>query len=268
MSTPRKITLIGCGSWGSRVARKLASMGYADRLVLLDELESAVAPLAAELDCVYSTDVEGYLSVTGTQADSVTGGHVIIATPPTQRLWIVHSVLNGYGLPPASLRVEKPLAMNSDEAALIIAGCSERGVPLTIGFTLLHHPVYASLIGDVARPVEKIYATRVGKRPKHRVDALLDTGIHVAALAAWAGCEARIIARYSDIECVRQMAISYEEGQTMYLDETTLPEYHPRFDPLAMDLSAWLDGEHRGTPEIALAAHRIIDEHYNRMVAA
>lgn len=275
-----KITLIGCGGWGERLARALARMGLADRLVLVDEIRERVAPLAGELDCAWTSDPYGYLGVTGTQSNSVEGGAVIVATPPEERLQIIRAVLDGYGKPPMLLRVEKPLAMNVDDAERIVGWCENLSVELTTGFTLLHHPLYDAAfkwLDEQGASVTHLTAARIGARPRHRCDALIDAGIHAASIAAHAECDATITARFgigafarsrwTILETLAHGSVIVDEldGFVETIDgRLTVPAY----DALEADLAAWVGGTHRGKPQVALAAQRIIDRHLAEVAAA
>lgn len=276
--TTRRITLFGCGGWGSRIARTLAAMGLADRLVLVDAVESRAATLAAELDCRWSCDPYGYLVVTGTQANSTTGGHVIVATDPGDRLNLVLSIMGGYGVSPVALRVEKPVAYTLDDAVRVVEATAGAGVRLTTGFTLLHHPLYEAAF-DYLRAtgsrVDTVMGTRIGKRARHRIDALPDIGIHTASIAAHLNADCHVRCGYSQVAEIRTTSILTDDGW-IEIDElahtVTTPDgelrVDTRQDALTLDLLAWLRDQHRGSVATSLRAHEIIDEHLARVVAA
>jgi predicted dehydrogenase len=264
-----KVTLIGCGGWGSRVARKLADRTGV-RLVLVDCDTERVRELAAELDCECSSDPYGYLGVTGTQDGSREGGLVVIATPPSERVGLVRAVLNGYGVAPKAIRIEKPLAETEADAAEIVALCADAGVALSVGFTLLHHPLYGAAFAYMravgADPIH-VDAVRIGRPARHDANAFIDAGIHAAAVAAHLGVPAGISAAYDDAAVVRCTRIFTSAGK-ITVDEVAGSVVTPHGAILASDkdaldaeLDAWIMGTHRGTPEVALQAQRIIDAH-------
>jgi predicted dehydrogenase len=263
----RKITLIGCGGWGSRIAEKLALMGH-ERLVLVDEVERNVAPLAAGLDCEWSSDPLGYLGVTGTQSSSIDGGVVIIATPPESHLATARAVFNGYGVPPTHLRIEKPIAASVEDARAIIELCKQHGTQLTVGFTLLHHPLYEAAF-DYLRAARmeavSVSGVRVGRRARHRSAALIDIGVHTASIGAYLGVPVSCAASYSDSVQQRVTSIRCTHGEVI-VDELEGVVHTPDgvlvapvdADALHRDLAAWISGTHRGTPVVALCAQETI----------
>lgn len=265
-----KVTVLGCGGWGSRVARKLRGLYPEARMVLVDERQDEVRELAYELRCEWSSDPYGYLGVSGTQASTVDGGLVVIATPPSERLRLVRAVLDGYGVKPKQIRVEKPLAETESEAAEIVELCAAAGVELTVGFTLLHHALYGAAFAYMnavkASPIH-VDAVRIGRPARHDVSALVDAGVHAAAIAAYLGVPAGISAAYDDDAVIRTTRI-YTSAGKIVIDEVegSVDTPHGRMslepgDALARELEAWVGGTHRGTPEVALTAQRIIDAH-------
>jgi len=274
-----KTTVIGCGSWGSRVARRLVELG--ERVTLVDADDTRVRVLAGELGCAWSSDPYGFLGVTGTQASSVEGGRVVIATPPGVRVRMVRAVLGGYGVMPVSIRVEKPLASTLEEAREIVALCDEAGVELVTGFTLLHHPLYEAVFEYLqGASVLGVSAIRIGKRrPAHVVSPLADLGIHAASIAAHLGADPAsvlITAAYVDGCDVRRTELATSRGSVVVDEvagtaETPEGALRPREDArdaLTLDLEAWIQGVHRGGPATALAAQEIIEAHHVVAVAA
>jgi predicted dehydrogenase len=271
-----KVTLFGCGGWGSRVAAKLSARPDV-RLALVDADEGRVRSLADRLGCAWSIDPYGYLGVTGTADGSLTGGMVVIATPPSERVRLVRAVLEGYGEKPVAIRVEKPLAETAEQAAQIVQMCEDADVALTVGFTLLHHPLYAAAFAYMnaidSTPIH-VDAVRIGRPARHTANAFVDAGIHAASVAAYLGVPAGIAAAYDDDTIVRSTRI-YTDAGKIVVDEVagTVTTPHGLIgvgggDALDRDLDAWMRGTHRGTPEVALDAQRIIDTHVECGVAA
>jgi predicted dehydrogenase len=277
--TGRKITLIGCGGWGARIARKLAELGATDRLVLVDEVEHRVAPLAGALDCEWSKDPFGYLGVSGTQSSSVEGGVVIVATPPESHLGVVRAVFGGYGIAPTHLRIEKPLASCVEDAEQIRALCELHGTTLTTGFTLLHHPLYEAAF-DYMRATgfepESVSGVRIGKPARHRADALLDIGVHTASIGAYLDVYAECRAGYSDVSEVRRTTLFDPFFDApIVIDElagtVTTPDgpltIRVGVDALERDLAAWMQGTHRGTPDVAIRTQLTVEREIGRVAA-
>lgn len=269
-STPAsvKITLFGCGRWGSRVARKLAKIPGV-RLVVVDEDQERARRLGESLGCAYSGDPFGYLGVTGTQASSVDAGLVVIATPPVVRERLVDAVLGGYGLAPRAIRVEKPLALDTKIATRIAAKCDEHGVALSVGFTLLHDPLYGAAFAYLRagkRRVLRVEAVRIGAAPEHPVDPMIDAGIHAASVAAYLDAPASIIAEYDANARIRKTYLHLADGVVVVdeLDRRVDTPHGtmivaPGGDALEDELEAWIGGTHRGTPRVAVQAQRIIE---------
>jgi predicted dehydrogenase len=215
--------------------------------------------------------------VTGTTNGRDDRGRVVIATPPAERLRLVRAVLGGYGGSPESIRIEKPLAETEADAAEIVEMCADAGVSLTVGFTLLHHPLYEAAFAYLrtvgATPIH-VDAVRIGRPARHEASALVDTGIHAAAIAAHIDVPASIAAAYDDTASLRCTRIYTSVGNIL-VDEVagTVMTPHGSIevsdgDALCAELDAWIDGTHRGTPAVALAAQRIIDAHTECVVAA
>lgn len=268
--TREKVTLIGCGGWGSRIARKLAARGDVE-LVLVDDDRTRVEELAGELGAGWSCDPFGYLMVSGTQRSSVEQGSVIVATPPSTRREVVNAVLHGYGLAPKRLRIEKPLAIAPHDARQIVKACNAAGVQLSVGFTLLHDALYEQAfrwMRESCIDATRVYGSRIGRRSRHRADALVDLGSHTASIAAYLGASCCISARYSDDECERVTRIELDTGDEIVVEEIAgtlvLPDSEvcrPRkHDALEAELNAWLVDEHRAGASLGLrATHHVWD---------
>lgn len=267
-----KTTIIGCGSWGARVASKVMSLGH--RVALVDS-SMAVRDTARRLEefdpIPWSADPIGYLGVTGTASSSREPGALIIATPPGTRVELIRAALCGYGAPPAMIRVEKPLGLSVAEAEEITALCADAGVPLTVGFTLLHHPLYGAAFAYLRASRAKIgvvEGVRIGRAPRHDIHALLDQGIHTAAIAAHIDAPAHITAGINPDAEMRTTRFHTPHGQVV-VDEIQqivdtphgIMSVRPGGDALRRELEAWYAGKHLGTPDLALRAQRTIDDH-------
>lgn len=259
-----KVTVIGCGNWGSRIARRLTTTPGVTRLAVVDEDQDAAERLGHELGVAWSPDPLGYLLVTGTQSSSVEPGAVVIATPPSTRLPLVRAALDGYGLAPSLVRVEKPLAETVEDALAITDACDAAGATLTVGFTLLHHPLYeaAFTYAAAAGGVLEVRGMRVGRKPAHPVTPIADLGIHTTSIAAFLGVPCRrLVAAHIPAADARRTTLVTPSGDVV-VDELALTVHtpdgpitvKPDHDALGRDLAAWMRGNHRGTPQVALVA--------------
>lgn len=262
-----RVTLFGCGSWGSRIARRLSTMPDV-RLAVIDEDPERAQALGNELGCAWSFDPFGYLAVTGTQTSSVEGGAVVIATPPSTRLALVRAAMGGYGLPPTQVRIEKPLAETHDDALAIADACERAGAQLTVGFTLLHHPLYEAAFefAKALGGVREVSGLRVGRPPRHDAHPSLDLAVHTASIAAYLDAPlGRLAVAHLEHADARRTVLVTPSGD-VEVDELALRVRTPDgdihiaadHDTLGRDLAAWLARTHRGTPEVAMRTQRYI----------
>jgi predicted dehydrogenase len=274
--TREKVTIVGVGGWGTRVAEKLVQRGDVD-VVLVDDRARHVAEIGERLGVEWSSDPAGYFMVTGTARSTVERGNVIIATPPDTRVDLVRSIINGYGLLPKRVRVEKPLAIMPQDAGNIVRLCNEYDVNLSVGFTLLHHPLYAAIFDALqnydAKPV-MVHGTRIGPKARHAVDAIVDLGSHTASIAAYLDVPSNITARFSDDTKWRTTEIELDNGSHIFVDEhaqtITAPDDMEivvnEFDALEADLDAWLSDTHRADARVALQAAHIVYRRLERLI--
>ena len=229
----KHVHIIGEGRWGTVLKTKLTNMGLR----------------------VTSNDLL-------TRPDYTADG-VIIATPPPFRYSVIHDAIqNGVKV----LRVEKPLAVSVASAEQYARLCADAGVDLTVGFTLLYHPAYLHL-ADM-EPTG-IYADRQGPA-RHDIPASLDLGIHIAAVAAWWNVPLVGEFRYSQNVKQRFTSVRLSDASDISVDEEKATIRGPQYsscnglhlimdpDPLERDLRAWLDGTHKGTPEVAIRAQELV----------
>jgi hypothetical protein len=149
---------------------------------------------------------------------------------------------------------------------------------LSVGFTLLHHPLYDAAFAylDATRCVAQwVEAIRIGAPARHDAHAMLDAGIHAAAVAAYLEVPAGISAAYCEHAQMRRTTIHTDRGSVSIDEidgtvETPMGRIAVRHaDALELELCAWMAGEHRGTPAVALAAQDMVDDAITEsMVAA
>lgn len=134
--TRTRVALIGCGRWGKNIARVLARL---DALaVIVDPAADALAPLAAELGVVVTSDLDAAF------ADGIDA--VAIAAPAADHGRLALRALDAG----KAVYVEKPLALDLDEAEAVARKAAELGLPLMVGHLLQYHPAFVALRKAVA----------------------------------------------------------------------------------------------------------------------
>lgn len=257
--------LIGCGKWGTTVAAKLQHLGYG-RIIAACDVQSSAARAAA-----HTLGAGWVLSgPPSSELQRVSPDAAIIATPPEHR---VESVRGAIAAGVKRIRCEKPLAASMADAEAIVALCQEHDVELTVGFTLLHDPLYdlALRTAQAMGGVERVGGLRIGPPSRHGADPLLDLAIHTTAVAAYIGADTgRIVCGYDPHgSTARTTLLHLADGGRIVVDETSGHAVTPlgvitapqQRDPLARELAAWHRGEHRGTPDVALTAQQFVADH-------
>lgn len=264
--------LVGAGSWGSRVARRLAEFEDVCLSALFDADSERALDLAKELGPRANGERIPALKDFAQYLDVMTPDAVVLAVPAGHRLPFVEAVCQQQRRRKQRIRIEKPLGLDEAEAMTIAEMCASAGVDLTVGFTLLHHPLYESvfrMIDVLGMKVLDMVALRSGRCPAHDVDPTLDLGIHAAAIGAHLGLgpeRTHILAMHDSNVGARETRIRLTNGETIVVDEIALEARTPfgllhagdAHDALGRDLRAWIDGTHRGTPSLALDAQRIV----------
>ena len=132
-----RVALIGCGRWGRNIARVLARLGALE--VIVDPAAEHLAGYAAELGVRVSADVdEAY-------ADEIDA--VAVAVPAVDHARVVLRALDAG----KHVYVEKPLALELDDAEECSARADATGKTLMIGHLLQYHPAFLTLKAAVAR---------------------------------------------------------------------------------------------------------------------
>jgi predicted dehydrogenase len=126
-----RVALIGCGRWGRNLARVLARLGALH--VIVDTASEALAPYAAELGVHVVDDLDAAFAA---DIDAV-----VIAAPAVDHAHLARRALEA-GKP---VFVEKPLALELDDAEALAALASERGLTLMVGHLLQYHPAFVAL---------------------------------------------------------------------------------------------------------------------------
>lgn len=265
--------VVGCGNWGARVARRLAEFDDVVVSALFDANMRAARDVAASLPSGANGGRTIALKDFNQYLDVMTPDAVVLAVPAGFRMPYVEAVCAQARVRKQRIRIEKPLGVDVAEADAIVAMCAAAGVDLTVGFTLLHHPLYDAAFAYLEQRGEtaaELDGLRVGRAPAHDVDAMLDIGVHAASIAAHLQVPVRstdILAWFGASSGARTTRIIGDRGAEIIVDEIALTvttdhgviHVGDAHDALGCDLRAWIDGTHRGTPTVALAAQHLVN---------
>lgn len=267
--------IVGAGRWGSRIAEKLHSMAGVSVAAVIDTNLEAAQRVAVPIGATATDSLAGYLHTMGPS-------DIIVATPPRLRSNVYDTIL-AYGYQTATVRVEKPLSVDAKTAKLTAERFDDECVGLTVGFTLLYHPLYQAardILRVIGLPPSEVRATRIGRNSGHNVSSLLDLGVHAAAVVAHLEdsfgqrIPATITCGDSDFARIRRTTI-HAGGVQVEVDEIAgtltvngrLVDVDQSSDALSMDLQAWLEGPHLGTSGIAVRAQEILEDQSVERVA-
>ncbi len=158
------VAVIGCGYWGKNLVRNFAQLDALSMVVDSTEAGRETArtlaptvPLAADVAEVWASDIPA----------------VVIATPAETHYAIAKAAL----LAGKDVYVEKPLALNYDHAAELVALAAERERILMVGHVLEYHPAIVALQelvrrGDLGK-VRYIYSNRLSLGKIRREENIL-----------------------------------------------------------------------------------------------
>lgn len=131
-----RAALIGCGRWGRNIARVLAQLGALD--VIVDPAVEALRSYADDLGVRIVSDVNEAF------ADGIEA--VAIAAPAVDHARLARRALEA-GKP---VFVEKPLALELEDAKALTLLADERNLTLMVGHLLQYHPAFVKLKALVA----------------------------------------------------------------------------------------------------------------------
>jgi predicted dehydrogenase len=185
-----RVGIVGAGLQGRRRAQALKAVDGSNLVIVADVRQDAAAALAAEADCLATSQWEDVVTRDDVEA-------VIVCTPPHLHAQISIAAMR-MG---KHVLCEKPLARNADEGREMLRAARESGVRLKCGFNLRHHPAIrqvrqwyeAGNIGEIDW-IRCRYG--IGGRPGYdqewRAQAevsgggqLMDQGIHLLDLCRW-----------------------------------------------------------------------------------
>lgn len=129
-SVPRT-ALIGCGRWGRNIARVLAHLGALE--VIVDPAAEPLQPYAEGLGVRVTSDLNAAF------ADEIQA--VAIAAPAIDHARLAMRALEA-GKP---VFVEKPLALELEDAEAAAILAAKKGLPLMVGHLLQYHPAFVTV---------------------------------------------------------------------------------------------------------------------------
>ena len=131
MYMKKNIAVVGCGHWGKNLVRNFAELGA---LAAVCDPNDKLAQSYAKKYNV------GNLSFTAVINNAAIEGVVLAVPAPLHASMAVEAMNAG-----KHIYVEKPLAMNADEAETMIVSAKENGVRLMVGHLLQYHPVFVAV---------------------------------------------------------------------------------------------------------------------------
>lgn len=131
-----RVALVGCGRWGRNIARVLSRLGVLE--VIVDPAAESLADFAAELGARVTSDL-GAAFAGGIDA-------VAVAAPAVDHARLARRALES-GKP---VFVEKPLALEVEDAEALAALAAAKGLTLMVGHLLQYHPAFVRLLEVVA----------------------------------------------------------------------------------------------------------------------
>lgn len=130
-----RVALVGCGRWGRNIARVLAGLGALELIV--DPAADTLKDYADELGARVSNDLD--------QAFSDGIDAVAIAAPAVDHAKLTRIALDSG----KAVFVEKPLALELDDARAVADLAKEKGLALMVGHLLQYHPAFITLTAMV-----------------------------------------------------------------------------------------------------------------------
>jgi predicted dehydrogenase/acetyltransferase-like isoleucine patch superfamily enzyme len=151
VTSPPRVAVIGCGYWGKNLVRNFAELGA---LAAVADREPGTATAAAQQYGVPALDVDDALAAPDVSA-------VVIAAPAARHYELAAKALaNG-----KHVYVEKPLALDLDEAEELCRQAEAAGRVLMVGHLLQYHPAFLKvreLVDDgVLGRVQYLYSNRL-----------------------------------------------------------------------------------------------------------
>jgi predicted dehydrogenase len=146
-----RLAQVGCGYWGKNLARNFAQLGALHAVV--DDNPATAAAMATE---------HGALAMTfASVLDDPNIEAVSLATPAPQHARMALAALNAG----KHVFVEKPLALEVEEARQLVEAAKRSGQILMVGHLLQYHPIFNALLEIVKKGelgnIKYIYSNRL-----------------------------------------------------------------------------------------------------------
>lgn len=126
-----KVAVVGCGHWGKNLVRNFAELGA---LAAVVDPDPTLAAAQAETHGVPARGYDEVLADPDIPA-------IVIAAPAALHAGLARQALSAG----KHTYVEKPLALDVDEATQLCALADERGLTLMVGHLLQYHPAFLEL---------------------------------------------------------------------------------------------------------------------------
>ena len=169
-----KVAVVGSGYWGRNHVRTLVALrqeGLIEEVIVCDLDAQRAEEIGTQFDCSWVTDVDA-LSEMGVCAAT-------IATPtPSHAALGIRLMESGI-----DVMIEKPLAMNHEEAEQVLAVAESTGRLLLVGHVFRHHAGVREAARIIAEgrigPVRQIITERMSSRePRPDNGVIAALGIH------------------------------------------------------------------------------------------
>ena len=141
------VGVIGTGYWGKNHVRTFCTLkqeGLIQKIIVCDSNESRAIKIGEEFECEYATDPQELVSL---------GVNMVTIATPTPSHASLAIMMMEMGL---DVLVEKPLAMNTNQAQKVIMCAEETGRLLLVGHVFRHH-------SGVRKAAELVQNGKIGK---------------------------------------------------------------------------------------------------------
>lgn len=176
MSRPMRVLIVGAGSWGATIARRIHQGVPGLELAGIVDRHLGVAEGVA-----HASGTGWHTSITRAAQDTRIDA-VVIATPPgADRPQLVAEAADA-GI--RRVRLEKPVADDPTTVMRIGSLALAGHLDVRVGHTPLHDECVDYLVKHAAPYARSMFAVRTGtRRPAHAPDPTLDLAVHDIALA-------------------------------------------------------------------------------------
>ncbi|MDA9152161.1 Gfo/Idh/MocA family oxidoreductase [bacterium] len=127
----KNIAIVGCGHWGKNLVRNFYELGVLHSICDTNHL--IIKPLSEK----YQTKISSFDQILD---NSDIEGVVLVVPAQLHAEMAVKAMNKG-----KHVFVEKPLALNEDEAKLMIATSKKNNVQLMVGHLLQYHPIFKAI---------------------------------------------------------------------------------------------------------------------------